>query len=103
MSLDKLKGNALLKMLKPVYGTIIEPVLKKIIKSKDNVKLQGNESEVGILFFIRDEKIMICAPVFDQDSKITRFVPLSEDSEAVNFTQLIESTIKPNKNAESDD
>lgn len=93
MNIEDIKARGIIKMVKPMYNTFLKPFLANLIKSKDKIEFQENETDVCILLMERKGEIIVSVPIFDKDDKITRYIPLSDETEAENLSDLIEKTL----------
>ena len=92
MNLDDIKARGIIKMVKPIYNTFLQPFLANLIKSKEKIEFQGNENDVCVLLQERNGEIIVSVPVFDKNT-ITRYIPLSDETEAENLSVLIEKAL----------
>ena len=93
MNIEEIKARGILKMVKPIYNSFLKPFLTDLIKSKEKIQLEPNEKDVVIMLMERDGEIIVAAPVIGKDGKATRYIPLSDKTEAENLSVLIEKTI----------
>ncbi len=97
MSSDKFQAKMLSKMAKPLISTFVEPGIKTLLAEKSKIVLQENEVEICILLQDKGGQLIASAPIFDNTGRISRYHALSEDSEAVNLTDLILKFTKAKK------
>jgi len=93
MNIDDIKARGIIKMVKPIYNTFLKPFLANLIKSKDEIEFQDNETDVCVLLMERNGEIIVSVPVFDKEDRITRYIPLSDKTEAENLSDLIEKAL----------
>lgn len=93
MRIEEIKARGIMKMVKPMYNTFLKPFLADLIQSKESIEFKDNETDVCILLMERNGEIIVSVPVFDNDDKITRYIPLSDETEAENLSDLIEKSL----------
>jgi len=93
MNLEEIKARGIMKMVKPMYNTFLKPFLADLIKSKDEIEFQESEIDVCVLLMERNGEIIVSIPVFDKEDRITRYIPLSDETEAENLSSLIEKAL----------
>ena len=95
-----LENKAMMKMAKFAIEKYLEPALQSVISNKNMVSLKADETEVCFLLQEMQGRIYVSAPVFNSSDTITRYIPLSDKSDAIELLELIKSALNNKKDAQ---